>query len=418
MLSRRHSVTKHYQDHLSLPYGVRIFAWVRAIRWVGWGLGEALLPVFILLFSKTFAEMGLFSSTVDIVSLISLPIIGLWADKVPAKRLVLCSLLLCPLVGINYFIAGELGMTLFIVLARMVNGFTWELENIGIETYYRRITNCKTIATSFGYLDTWSHVTWIGAALIGMFLVLFMPIHYLLLGIAPFAIVAYAVALKAPKDSVRAGNDGETLSFIRSYGKAIGKWWTWNARLWLIGALVLFSGIVSALMYFFIPIDAYLSGASLPMVVLITVFGAIPALFGYKLGRIADVRNKYTLVSLGLVGVAVIAVGLVVFPQYWFKLIAIFLMGIILELLYVIQSSVITLLGPSETYGERGSAFECLVTLGDLAAPLILGIGLDIMGFANLSLVIASVALTLCVGYVSADRDSRRPDCPTIASAR
>lgn len=188
------------QPHSSLPYGVRVFAWVRAVRWIGWGLGEALIPVFILLFSKTFAEAGLFSSTVDIASLVSLPFIGMWADKFSAKRLILWSMVLYPFVGVSYFLAGVFRMALFIVLARAINGFNWELENVGVETYYRRIVNRKKIATSFGYIETWSHVAWISAALVGMVLVIFMPIYWLLLAIAPFAVISYFIALKAPED--------------------------------------------------------------------------------------------------------------------------------------------------------------------------------------------------------------------------
>ena len=120
------------------------------------------------------------------------------ADRMPAKRLVLWSLIIYPLVGISYFLAGLWGMAIFIVIARVINGFNWELENVGIDTYYRRVINSKVIASSFGYLETWSHVAWITGALIGMVLVLFMPIHYLLLGIAPFAVIAYFVALRAP----------------------------------------------------------------------------------------------------------------------------------------------------------------------------------------------------------------------------
>jgi MFS family permease len=221
----------------------------------------------------------------------------------------------------------------------------------------------------------------------------------LLLGIAPFAIVAYVIALRAPEDSPKADVISRKNSLIRSYIKAATEWRTWNTELWFLSVLILFSGIISALMYFFIPIDAYLTGANLPMVVLITVFGAIPALFGYKLGRIADVRNRYALISIGLICVAIIAIGLAVFPQYWFKLVAIFLMGIILELFYVVQSSLITTLGPEETYGERGSAFEAIVTIGDLIAPLILGISLDLIGFSSLAYVITAIAVILAVGY-------------------
>lgn len=392
VVSRTYTSEAPNQTRPSLPDGVRVFAWVRAIRWLGWGLGEPLLPVFIMAFSQTFAEAGLFSSTVEIVSLVSLPIIGMWADRVPAKRLVLWSLLLYPLVGLGYLFAGILGMAIFVVLARAINGFTWELENVGVATYYRRVIDRNKIATSFGYLDTWSNLAWIFAALAGMFLVSFMPIYYLLFGIAPFSIVAYFVALKAPKDSFAVDCNVSSQS-APSYGKTMGEWRQWTARFWLLGALIFFSSIINSLMSFFIPIAAYLAGANLPMVVLMGILGATPALFGYKLGHIADGRNRYILISLGLICVAIIAFWLTAIHSYWFKLGAVFLMGIILELFFVVQSSLITTLGPAKTYGRRGSAFESISTLGDLGAPLILGVAFDLIGFSDVWLVIAVIAL-------------------------
>jgi MFS family permease len=382
-----------------LPYGVRIFAWARAIRWIGWGFGEALLPVFIIMFSKSFAEAGLFSASVDIAGFISLPFIGMWADKVPARRLILWSLILYPIVGASYFLAGAFGLALYIVIARIVNGVTWELENVGIETYYRRTIESDHIASSFGYIETWSHFAWIAAALSGIILIRFIPIYGLLFLITPFALVAYMVAFKAPKDSLHTNDAKQKLSFFHTYRKAASEWRSWDSGLWMVSLLILFSSVLSALMYFFIPIDAYLTGANLPMVILITIFGSMPALFSYQLGRLADIRNKYHLIAFGLCGTAVIAVGLALFPQYWFKLVAMFLLGIILELFYVAQSSLITTLGPSETYGKRGSAFESIVTLGDLSAPLILGIGLDVLGFSNVALIVGFSAFILAVGY-------------------
>lgn len=135
------------------------------------------------------------------------------------------------------------------------------------------------------------------------------------------------------------------------------------------------------------------------MVVLVTVFGALPALFAYRLGQITDARNRYALICIGLVFIAVIAVGLAVFPYYWFKLVAMFFMGIILEWFYVIQSSLITTLGPAETYGERGSAFESVVTFGDLSAPIIIGVALDILGFPHVLLATAGASILLGIWF-------------------
>ncbi len=405
---RRHRMHAHV--HKDLPYGVRILAWTRAIRWIGWGLGEALIPVLILQFSSTYAEMGLFSSFVDISSLICLPIIGLWADKVSSRKLVLISLLLYPFVGISYFLAGLLAMAIFIVVARLINGFTWEVENIGIETYFRRATSDTQIGTSFGYVEMWSHVAWIVAALVGMILVPYVGIPYLLLGIAPFALIAYAFALRAPVDYIKNNSELETessdtkFSVFKSYGNALEEWRGWDLHLWLLGALVLFSGIINALVWFFIPIDAYVGGANLSLVILLTIIGALPALFSYKLGKIADIKNEYTLIAIGLIMSSLIALGLGIIPYYWFKLVGSLLFGIILELFYVVQNRLITTLGPSETYGRRGSAFESLITLGDMLAPLLIGIGLDLVGFGNIALIVALTAFVLGVMYKSVSR--------------
>jgi MFS family permease len=392
--SCKHDPQAHIKARSSLPHGVRLFAWIRAIRWFGWGFGESLLPVFIMSFSHTFAEAGLFSSTVEVVSLISLPFIGMWADRMPAKRLVLSSLILYPLVGLGYLLAGIFGMAVFVVLARAANGFTWELENVGVATYYRRVIDRRKIATSFGYLDTWTNLAWIAAAILGMFLISFMPIHYLLFAIAPFSVVAYLIALKAPKDPI-VPDGGILQASILGYVKSISAWLTWTANFWLLGVIVFFSSVISALITFFIPITAYLAGANLPMVVLLGIFGAIPALFGYPLGLIADRRNRFVLISLSLFCIAIITVWLGVIHSYWLILSCVLLLGVILELLYVIQSSLITTLGPANTYGKRGSAFECISTFGDLVAPLLLGVALDALGYSNVVFVIGAVAISL-----------------------
>ncbi len=59
----------------SLPSGVRLIAWMRTIRWVGWGFGEALIPVLIMSLTGTFASAGLLTSTFDITLLLALPVL-------------------------------------------------------------------------------------------------------------------------------------------------------------------------------------------------------------------------------------------------------------------------------------------------------------------------------------------------------
>ncbi len=393
----------------SIPLGVKLIAWSRTVRWVGWGFGEALIPIFIFSFSHTFAEAGLFRSVVDVIGLLALPIIGMWVDRTSARRLILISLLIYPLVGIGYFLAGITGLAIFIVLARAVNGFVWQLEDIGVGTYYRRLSARGIIGSAFGYIDTFSNLGWILAALAGIALLPFVPIHFLLLAISPFAIIAYFVARRAPKDEVLPGQPARTSSMIAPYKEAFAQCRAWNRSLWLLCALSVFTGIIGVLMWFFIPIDAYINGAKPALVVLLTIVATIPSLFGYLLGKVADKGNKYALLSLGLVGVVLVMVGLAIFPTFAFKMVASFLLGILLEFFSVIERSLITTLGSPETYGERQGTFDSISTLGSLAAPLLMGVMLDSFGFSNAAVAIAAVAGLFAIEYFFLR--NRAPEC-------
>jgi MFS family permease len=283
---------------------------------------------------------------------------------------------------------------MFIVVARVINGLTWGLENVGVNTYFRRLSPRTLLGSSFGFIDTWSNFGWIVAAVIGMVLAPHIPTHILLLAVIPTSIIALLVARRVPKDRVRTTKKPRP-SLLASYRLLAKEWRHWNKNLWLLSVLVLFTGIIQALMWFFIPIDAYVEGAKPAMVILLSIIAVIPSLFGYTFGKLSDHKNKYVLLAAGLVGVAGVAIGLAVFPAYGFKLIASFLFGVLLELFFVVQQSLVTTLGSSKAYGERGGAFESVATIGDLIGPLVLGFSLDKLGFGNVAICVAVVAVAL-----------------------
>lgn len=187
-----------------LPAGIRRIALARTVRWFGWGFGEALIPLFILQFSRSFAEAGAFRAAYDATMLLALPIIGMLADRVSARFLIIVALIIYPWVGVGYYLAGALGLGIFIILARVVNGLTWGLENVGVNTYFRRLSPRNLLGSSFGFIDTWSNFGWILAALIGMVLAPHVPTHILLAAVIPTSIVALLIARRVPKDIVRA----------------------------------------------------------------------------------------------------------------------------------------------------------------------------------------------------------------------
>lgn len=382
----------------AMPQSVKLLAWSRAVRWVGWGFGESLIPIFILGFTHTFAEAGLMRAVVDIAALLALPVVGALADRMSARKLILIGLAVYPLVGLAYYFAGVFGMAIFIVIARALNGLTWEFEDMGINTYYNRVAPKDSLASAFGYIDTWANLGWIAAALVGILLLPFVPIHTLLLMIAPFSIFALLMARRVPPDTPT-GTVVQKPGLLGPYKDALRECRSWSRHLWLLCSLDTFQSIISVLMWFFIPLDAYIEGAKPALVVLMMVVATIPSLFGYVFGRFADKGNKYVLLSAGLLFAALVMAGMAAFPSFASKLVASFLLSLLLEFLSVIQQRLVASLGKDETYGERQGAFGSITTLSGLAAPLLVGALLDSLGFSTTSILLAAGCTLFAIQY-------------------
>ena len=187
---------KSFFNNEEIPYGIRLLTTATSVRWFGWGFAETLIPVLLFSFGNSFAEAGLLKASVDITFILSLPIIGLYADKVRATTLLLISYFLYIFVGLGYFLAGVTGLVIFILLARFINGISWGLDVVARETYFRRHVVENKIATAFGYFDTVANLWWIVAAIIGIFLIKYFSISTLLLLIAPFSLISFLIILK------------------------------------------------------------------------------------------------------------------------------------------------------------------------------------------------------------------------------
>ena len=179
-----------------IPLGVRVLTWATSIRWIGWGFGESLIPIFLFKFAKSYAETGLLRSAYDIAFIIMLPIVGILADRMRATTIILIGLLMYIFVGTGYWLAGISGMVIFIVAARFFNGIGYAMDAVGRETYFRRHVASKNLATAFGYFDTVADFWWIAASLFGIILVKFLSIGTMLLLITPAVIVAIAILAK------------------------------------------------------------------------------------------------------------------------------------------------------------------------------------------------------------------------------
>ena len=348
----------------------------------------------------SYAAAGLVRSTYEVALLLSLPFVGILAERYPAKWLIVGSYAIYPLVGLSYYAAGVTGALVFIVIARLINGVSWGGSDVGITTYFRRLTPGGSIASSFGFLDTISEFGWIVAAVASIWLVRYFSIGQLLFMVVPFSFVGLLYAMRAKRDHPAMAKPKRHLRLRTAYRNALSEWRHWNTELRLLAFLLVFSQFVSAVIDFFVPIDIYQKSASLPLVIVFVVVSAIPSIFGYLLGRFADRHNKPRLIAAACGFMALVLLMLTLPVPYLLVVGAGITLGLVLELLGILRRSIATFLVPKTHFGRLESVFSMVGGIGDLAAPPLLGALLMVMGLPALAAILAAIALLFALLFI------------------
>jgi MFS family permease len=325
-----------------------------------------------------------------------------------AKWLVVIGLCIYPFVGLAYFLAGATGIVAFVVVARGLNGISWGLDSTGIDTYIRRMAPGSAVATSFGLLDTLSQFGWIAAALAGIVLLRYFSIQTLLLLVAPTSLLALLFVIWIKKDHPALAGAAKKLPLRHAYRASLEEWKTWGSDLRLLAMLLLFTEVVVVLVEFFIPMDIYAESHNLTLVILFAVVTALPSVFGYLFGRLADHHEKARIAALACVVMAIVLGALALPLPYLLTVLGGLLIGTLVELLSILQKSLATALSPAEHYGRLESVFSVIGGISDLAAPPILGVALDLMGFSLLAALLAAVACFFAVVFFFHTRSGAR----------
>lgn len=383
--------------HQNLPNALKIITLSRAVRWTGWGFGEPLLPIFILSFTSSYTEVGFIRSLYELVLLLSLPAIGFIADKVAPRKVILISLILYPLIGISYCVAGIFGYYVFVILARVINGFVWGLENTAINTYVLQITSKRKVASAFGFLETYSNLGWGFAAIFSIYLVKIMPIHYLLFLVAPFSLLAFLLMKKVPKTTPqkRFGNGFTINDFIETYvhfAKAIRNW---GSRHWSLYCGIILTSCIEVLIVLFIPLQAYYNNVSLEYIIIIAIVGSLPQLFSLQVGRYVDHLNEIKVVFIWLLGIISSLAFITYFNSNFAIVAACFILGLSNVIFGMLQKNIISKLANRMNYGRTSSAFEFMATISDVIIPIIFGFIIGEFGLFILMYIVIGYSLVV-----------------------
>ncbi len=366
-----------------IPHGIKLLTLSRTIRWFGWGFGETLIPVFIISFSSSFTGAGVISSSLDFVFLLALPFVGVLADAISSKALLVVGVVLYMFIGVSYYLAGVTGLILFLMLPRIINGVSYCIDTVGTDTYIRRMAPRHLVASAFGFMASWANFGWLVSALVGVYLVQFIPVGVLLFAITPFSIIGLWPLLKIERDKPIAPSRISLRKIATPLVTFLKEIAAMKKGLRSVVFLMFILDFASVMATFFIPIDAYRSGASLSAVALLVAIGTAPTLAEFWLAEFIDgskVKRKWAL-FVSLAALPLLFVGAAVASAFSARIIV--ALGIEVAAVFgsLALQSYATMLSRRERYGEISSVLEGASGFGNLVGPVAIGLLADAAGF-------------------------------------
>lgn len=384
------------------PLGIRQLTWSTSVRWFGWGLGEAFMPIFLLLFSASFLETGFLASIYHVVFFLSIPFAGYLADNIKIKKMVLAGLVIYVFIGLGYFLAGLTGAVIFVILARGLNGISYSLDQVGRESYFIRNSSKDKVSSIFGRFRMVANFWWIFAVIIGLLLVKFMsvPIHWLLFFIAPTSIISFFIVLKLKEKE----KNKKKVLLSKAYTNLFKNIKNFSSGLKIILLFSFMTGILSSIIYFFVPISAYIHGDGLVNAAILALVYAIPSLFGKVLGEVAD-KKRESIYLASFFFLILILVSLMFTQNYFLLMLIMFASSLIFELMSLTNKGMMARFADRTHLGETDGSLNGIAALGAIIGPVLFGFLLDSISKFNAYLIISFIPLiALAVSFFGAKK--------------
>lgn len=378
--------------------GVKLLTASTSIRWFGWGLGETFIPVFLLLFSGSFFEMGLLASIYYLAFFFAVPVAGMLADHFRAKVLILCAAVVYVLVGFGYFWAGVSGVILFVILTMGLCGISDSLDHVARESYVIRHSAKKNESKIFGRFDRVANSWWIAGIACGLFLIRYFEIHELLFMIAPTSFVAFIIIAIF----LREKRLEKERHFGNPYSKIFREIGNFDGNLRKIAILYFFFSAMSTIVYYFAPSVSYASGSSLTESSLLILAYALPFIFSERLGRVAD-RTRYRGYYLSLGSLLFVLLVLAFSPNYYLLLVSMAFAGATFEFGGLTNRGFLARNCDMDKIGEVDAAMAGIAAAGAILGPILFGWMLSVFSPMH-SFFVAAGFVGLVFGFVYVKR--------------
>ena len=398
-LSKCYNLNMFPKKISEIPKDIRLMTYATTIRWIGWGFVEALIPIFLLAFTSTYAETGWLKSSYDIAYLIAAPIVGALTDKMSARIIIFIGLAMYPFIGLSYYLAGVFGMIGFVILARILNGIGYAFDSIGRATYIRRHVPQEKTSTIFGYFDAVTTFWWILAVLSSLFLIKYFSIYQIFLAIIPTTFLAIFMMRKIHHHNPTRLKDGfKNLLKENIIVTTIKELRNWGGGLRVMALVTFWMGVMAVIAGFILPLRIWDQSGELQKVILIEVFTALPFLLSLKLGRIAD-KNRIRALIFGLLTTFIFTISFAFTSDFYLQLALGFFLALSGSLIFLSVNGITTSLSEAGHYGRMSGLTDDIDTIGALVAPPLLGFSIDRFGF-NETFIFLSVGVLVILTVV------------------
>lgn len=366
---------------------IKNIAYSRAMRYFGRGFSELLLPIFIFSFVSNYTETGILVSVYNITSLIVLPIIGYFADKFWGKKLLILSLLLYPLIWISYFFSGILHLTIFIIIAKIINWITRSLYTIGEKMYIRKYAHEEEVSTSMGYVGSiWDIIRTLWA-LLGVLIIYTTPIpmYYLFLAVIPTALYSliYINRLPAIDENESYNSTFNKTILLDSYKEFRTILLTFTGGLKTYTILYFLINLIESAIWLIIPIYFYIETQNIFLVVLSGLLVNMPNFFSYNLWKLADQYKTWWLILWFFI-LAISFVLFIVTPVYWIKIFILLIISFAFVFLGLSIDWLSNKFIRHDMYGRSEAMFELIRSIWSILWVVLGGLYIDTFGSNNL----------------------------------
>ncbi len=377
-----------------IPKEIRIIALFTSILYLGRWFFEAYLPIFLSSFANTHAETGMLKSIYDVIFFLVAPIAWYFADRISAKKIILLWLCCYPLISLSYFFAGITYLAIFIVIARIINGFAYGTIAASRQKLMYQFWEWE-IGKSMWFFDSMTNRTWIIWVFISMILVRRVPIHMLALAIIPASVVAFFVAKRLPDTKKVSKHISLNFRIYLDIFKNIKRR---DPKLRKLIFLWILITMVSASFYFFIPIEVYSQWHSLLEIWLLTICFTLPESLGLLFGRKIDVDHGRWFIRSCVAIIITLVLSLFMKYFVWYILAGI-LIGVAIEIMELERHKLIAALWNNGNYWEiNGIKVSMEEWVGMIFWPILIWLFMDIWGMQLwFAAMIVLIIIILCI---------------------